>query len=120
MRRYLQDSLATARGAAKLILIFGSPFLVLGFISLSRVYTHGPFEHFVLNDVYIPKFIAPSATNLVVFTFCAAGFLMVLVSVIWRYLHHRKMIAFLRQRGVRDFDGDGRTDSFADKFLDDL
>ena len=119
-RNRLAEILATAWGAAKLLLIFGSFFLILGVISLGRIYSSGPFAPFVLGDVYIPKFMTPAATNLAVFSFSAAGLFLVIVAVVWRYLHHRKTLRFLRERGVRDFDGDGKTDSFADTFLDDL
>ena len=119
LRKYLSESAATALGAAKLVLLFGFPFLILGPISLSRIYMYGPFAHFSLDNVYIPKFLPSAATNLVVFSFCLAGFALVVISVAWRYFYHRKTIAFMRKRGVRDFDGDGRTDSFADDFLDD-
>jgi hypothetical protein len=112
--------LATAWGATKLLLLFGSFFIVLGVISLGRVYSSGPFAQFVLGDVYIFKFMGPGATNLAVFFFCAVGLLLIIIAVAWRYFHHRKTLRFLRERGVQDFDGDGNTDSFADKFLDDL
>jgi hypothetical protein len=42
------------------------------------------------------------------------------VAVAWRYFYHRKTIEYLRGKGIKDFDGDGKPDSFADKFLDDL
>ena len=103
-----------------MLLMFGSFFVVLGVISLGRIYSSGPFAEFVLGNVYIPKFMAPGATNLAVFSFCAAGLFLVVVAVAWRYFYHRKTLRFLRERGVRDFDGDGKTDNFADKFLDDL
>jgi hypothetical protein len=45
---------------------------------------------------------------------------LLVAAITWRYLHHRKTIEFLRSKGVTDFDGDGRTDNFASKFLDDL
>lgn len=119
-RNRLSELLATARGAAKLVLIFGSPFLVFGVISLGRIYSSGPFSQFALGDVFIPKLMHPGATNLAVFSFCSAGLLLVVVAVLWRYFHHRKTLKYLRQKGVRDFDADGKTDNFADKFLDDL
>ena len=112
--------LATAWGAAKLLLLFGTFFIVLGVISLGRIYSSGPFAQFVLGDVYIFKFMGPGATNLAVFSFCAAGLFLVIISVAGRYFHHRKTLRFLRERGVQDFDGDGKTDGFADEFLDDL
>jgi hypothetical protein len=55
-----------------------------------------------------------------VFSFCVLGVLAVMVAIVWRYVHHRKTLKFMRERGVNDFDRDGRTDSFADDFLDDL
>jgi hypothetical protein len=119
-RNRLAEMLATAWGAAKLMLLFGSFFVVLGVISLGRIYSSGPFAPFVLGNVNIPKFMSPTATNLAVFSFCAAGLFFVIIAVVWRYFHHRKTLRFLREKGVRDFDGDGKTDNFADTFLDDL
>src|SRR5688572_10031225 len=105
-RDRLSEKLATTRGAVKLVLLFGSPFLVLGAISLGRIYSSGPFGQFALGDVFIPKLMHHGATNLSVSLFCLAGLLLVVVAVAWRYFHHRKTIRFLRERGVRDFDGD--------------
>jgi hypothetical protein len=118
-RKRLDEVAATLGGAIKLTVLFGFPFLILGAISGVGMITAGPFAHFALGDV-IPKFMPPEATNLAVFCLCALGMLCVAVAIIWRYFHHRKTIAYLRGKGVSDFDGDGRTDSFADKFLDDL
>ena len=69
-RNRIAETFATAWGAAKLVLIFGSPFLILGVISLGRIFSSGPFVQFALGDAYIPKFMDASATNLTVFSSC--------------------------------------------------
>jgi hypothetical protein len=82
VRHRLAEILATARGAAKLIMLFGSPFLVIGAISLGRIHTSGAFAPFALGPVEIPKFMMPAATSLAVFSFSAAGILLVVVAVL--------------------------------------
>jgi hypothetical protein len=61
-----------------------------------------------------------TATNLVVLVTCGIGFLASILAVVLRYIENRDKIELIRSRGITDFDGDGNTDSFADKFLDDL
>jgi hypothetical protein len=78
-----------------------------------------PFEPFGLSHI-IPKFMAPAATNLAVTFMCVAALGLLIGAIAWRYFHHRKTIELLRSKGITDFDGDGRTDNFASKFLDDL
>ena len=102
-----------------MFLLFGFPFIFLGIISAIGWRTHGPFEPFALSSI-IPKFMTASATNMAVTLMCAAALVLLVVAITWRYLHHRKLIELLRSKGVTDFDGDGRTDNFANKFLDDL
>ncbi len=92
----------------------------MGAVGVSRIYSAGPFAQFALGDANMFKFMSPSATNLTVSVFCTMGLLLVILSVIWRYLHHRATLRYFREKGMRDFNQDGTTDSFADKFLDDL
>lgn len=119
-RNRLAEWLATIRGSLKLFFLAGSLFLFFGVISLGRLLNEGPHAAFRLGHTEIPKWQGAGATNLGVFIMCAAGLLAVLVAIYLRYRQHRATLAWLRSRGVTDFDGDGKTDSFADRFLDDL
>ena len=118
-RNRLDEALATMAGALGLFFLFGFPFILLGTISGIGCFTHGPFAPFALSDM-APNFMHAAATNLAVTSMCLAGLVLLLVAIAWRYFHHRKTIELLRQKGITDFDGDGRTDNFASKFLDDL
>ena len=118
-RNRLDESMATMAGALGLFLLFGFPFIIFGTISGIGCFTQGPFAPFALSNV-APKFMQEAATNLAVTFMCSAALVMLLVAIAWRYFHHRKTIELLRRKGVTDFDGDGQTDSFASKFLDDL
>jgi hypothetical protein len=119
-RNRISEALATARGASVLVGLFGSPFLVFGAISLSATIRGEAMGAFAIGQAIPLKFMAPSATNLNVLFFCAAGFFAVLVAVVLRYRQHRNMVEFIRSRGVTDYNLDGKRDSFADRFLDDL
>lgn len=118
-RNCLDESLATIAGAARLFALFGFPFILLGTISGIGCITHGPFAPFALSDM-APNFMHAGATNLAVTVMCSVGLVMLIGAITWRYFHHRKTIEMLRRKGVTDFDGDGETDNFANKFLDDL
>ena len=118
-RNRLDESLATIAGALGLFVLFGLPFIILGTISGIGCFTRGPFAPFALSDM-APNFMHAAATNLAVTSMCLAALAMLLVAIAWRYFHHRKTIEFLRRKGITDFDGDGQTDNFASKFLDDL
>ena len=118
-RNRLDEALATLAGGLGMFLLFGFPFIILGTISSIGWLTRGPFEPFALSNV-IPKFMTAAATNLAITFMCAAALVLLVTAITWRYLHHRKTIEFLRSKGVTDFDGDGRTDNFSSKFLDDL
>jgi hypothetical protein len=120
MSTRLRFALATMRGALWLVVLVGFPFALFAFLSLGQIFMRGAHAQFVLGTAYIPKFLSPSSTNLSVLMFSVVGLLAVVAAVVARYLYHRKTLLFLRRRGVYDYDKDGRTDSFADGFLDDL
>jgi hypothetical protein len=113
------EIMATIGGALRLFLLYSIPFFFLGTISGIGLYTSGPFSRFALSDVMF-RFMQEGATNLLVFGFCVIGVVSLVAAIVWRYLHHRRTIAYLSRKGITDLDGDGRTDSFADEFLDDL
>jgi len=115
----LLESLATLAGALRLFLLFGFPFIFFGIISGIACITRGPFAPSALSEM-APKFMQAAATNLMVTSMCAAGLLLLVIAITWRYFYHRKTIELLRKKGVTDFDGDGKRDTFASKFLDDL
>ena len=115
-----EERAATIGGALGMILLRGSPFILFGVISLDKVLNedmHGPFR---LGNVPIPYFDGAGATNLYVFSFCVFGFVAVLIAVLMRYLHYRKDLEYLRSKGIRDANNDGKVDSFGDSWLDDL
>jgi hypothetical protein len=118
-RDRLNEAAATLGGALSMFVIYGSPFIIFGTISGYGLYRHGPFAPFLLSKL-APNFMHPGATNLAVFSFCCLGVIAAIVAIVWRYIYHRKTLQFMRERGVSDFDRDGRTDNFADDFLDDL
>ncbi len=118
-RDRVEEAFATLAGVLGTFLLFGFPFIILGTISAIGWITRGPFEPFALS-IIIPKFMTAAATNAAITCMCAAALLLLVVAIVWRYLHHRKTIEFLRSKGVTDFDGDGKPDNFASKFLDDL
>ena len=103
-----------------LFLCFGSFFLLFGVIAIGRVVNEGPMETFRVGQTDIPKWLGAGATNLGVTLFCLAGLVVLVFCIILRYAQHRDALEFLRSRGIDDFDGDGKVDSFADSFLDDL
>jgi hypothetical protein len=118
-RDRVNEIMATIGGAIRLFLLYSFPFFFLGTISGIGIYTNGPFARFALSDLLF-QFMQEGATNLAVFGFCVMAIVCLVVAIIWRYFRHRQTIAYLRQKGITDLDGNGRTDSFADKFLDDL
>ena len=119
-RHRMAEALATVRGASLLVGVLASPFLVLGAFSLAAILRGDALSSFAIGQATPFKFMGAGATYLNVLIFCAIGFLSVLAVVVLRYRHHREMVEFLRARGVTDYDRDGRRDSFADRFLDDL
>jgi hypothetical protein len=119
-RNRVCEALATLQGAIFLLFCIGSPFIFLGVISLDRLLAEGPFEPFRVGGVAIPKFLAPGVNNLSVLILAVVGFVALLDSVAHRYFYHRKNLEYLRSKGINDFNGDGRRDTFADEFLDDL
>jgi hypothetical protein len=99
---------------------FGGVFIIFGVISLDRIFTMGPLEDFRIGNVPIPSWQGASASNVSVFIFCLVGLLTVVIAIVLRYLHHRKNLEYLRSKGIYDGDGDGKVDSFEDRWLDDL
>ena len=118
-RDRLHEALSTLGGAIGLFLLFGSPFIILGTISAFGWARHGMFAPFILSN-QAPNFMHPAATNLAVTSLCAAALVLLVVAITWRYFYYRKEIEFLRNKGITDFDEDGKRDNFADDFLDDL
>lgn len=120
LKRRLRHVMATIRGALFLLLAFGSIFIVFGVISLGRILNEGPMEPFRIGATDIPKWLGAGATNLGVAIFCLTGIVALAFFIALRYIQHRETLQFLRERGIDDFDEDGKVDSFADRFLDDL
>lgn len=118
-RDRVNEALATIGGALRLFLLYSLPFIFLGTISGIGIYADGPFALFALSHVLF-SFMQEAATNLAVFSLSVLGVVCMVAAILWRYLHHRKTIAYFRRKGITDVDGNGCTDTFADKFLDDL
>ncbi len=115
--RYL---LATVRGALFLFVSFGMFPFVIGVIALGQTISEGPMESFRIGQTDVPKWLGAGATNLGICVFCLVVLIALAVCIVLRYLQHRETLDFLRGRGIDDFDRDGKVDSFADSFLDDL
>ena len=114
----LQLIYATISRSFGYYLLYNSLFIVLGVISIGAIITSGPLEPFKIGNTVIPRFIV-GGTNLSVALLCLVGIILVTFVFIRRYLHHRKTINFLRRKGLYDYDGDGKIDTFMDEFLDD-
>ena len=119
-RNRLAEIWATLRGALFLFFTFGSLFIIFGVISLGRIFEFGAHTAFRVGNTEIPKWQGAGATNIGIFIFCVAGLIAVALAIYLRYRQHQGKIQLLREKGITDFDGDGKVDSFADRFLDDL
>ncbi len=119
-RNRIAELWATIRGAFFLFFSAGSLFIVFGVISLGRMIEFGAHSAFKLGNTEIPKWQGAGATNIGVFIMCTVGLLAVVVAILLRYQQHKKTLELFRSRGVTDMDGDGKVDSFADRFLDDI
>jgi len=119
-RSRISEALATIRGAIFLFCIFGFPFVIFGAISLDGMLSKGPLEDFRIGNVEVPKYQGAGASFLDMFIFCAIALIALTVAIYLRYRHHKTTLDFFRKNGMTDIDGDGKVDSFADDFLDDI
>jgi len=119
-RNKLKEAYTTAKGAIILVLVYGFLFIIFGVISLDRIIENGSDQIFALGSVPIPKFLGAGATNLSVFLFSLAGFILIVFAVAVRYFQHKSKLKFMRENGIYDLNKDGKVDSFEDDFLDDF
>jgi hypothetical protein len=120
LRHHLEEIFAALRGSVFWFSVLGLPFIVLGVIALGRIDKDGPNGAFLVGNTPVPKFLGAGTSNLDVVIFCGVAVLAVAVGLVIRYFQHIEKLRFLRGRGVRDFDRDGKVDAYTDKFLDDL
>ena len=121
-RDKLVEALSTLRGAVRLYVLSGYTigFVIVGVIAAGRGVAEGWMEPFMYGKTWVPGYTGTGGTNLSVAIYAAFGLVARAVFIVIRWYQLRWIIEEFRKRGAYDVDGDGRTDTFADKFLDDL
>lgn len=121
-RDRLVEALSTFRGALRLFFYSGYTlgFVLLGLLAAGRGYLDGWMEPFMIGQTWVPGITGTGGRNLSVVIYAVFGLLARAFFIGVRWYQLRWIILEFRKRGAYDVDGDGRTDSFADKFLDDL
>jgi hypothetical protein len=112
--------MATLRATALYVFAICLPFVALGTIAIDRGIRIGWLADFRIGNVEIPKLMGMHASNIDVAILCGVGIVATVVAYLIRYLTYRPILARARARGLTDLNGDGRTDVYTDRFLDDL
>ena len=116
------EALSTVKGALRLYFVSGFTilFIIFGVISAGGGISRGWMEPFLIGETWSPKFTGTGGTYMSVAMFALFGLIARAVFIAIRWYQLRWLIEEFRSRGAYDVNNDGRPDTFADKFLDDL